>query len=235
MSKYVIEGGHALSGEIKVNGAKNSALKIIPASILSEEKISIGNVPEIEDVDKALNVLIDLGAIVSKNDNEISISTKDLKSTKLTDELAKKFRASIMFVGPLLARFGEAKFPHPGGCVIGAGGRPIDLFLEGFKCLGASIKESDGYYHLKAKKLKGCEFFFTKVSVTATENLMMCASLAEGKTVLKNCAMEPEIAALADYLNSQGAKNRGRRHADYHYRRRGEIICRQFQNHSRQN
>ena len=111
-----------------------------------------------------------------------------------------------MFVGPLLARFGEAKFPHPGGCVIGAGSRPIDLFLEGFEAFGATVVEDGHYYHVKAAKLKPINYFFSTVSVTVTESLMMTAALIPGKTTLQNCAMEPEIAALADYLNTQGAK-----------------------------
>lgn len=114
-----------------------------------------------------------------------------------------------MFVGPILARAGEVEFPHPGGCVIGAGARPIDLFLEGFKAMGADIRVNDGFYKIKAKKLTGCEYFFTTVSVTGTESLMMTAVLAAGRTILKNCAMEPEIVSLADYLNSQGAKIKG--------------------------
>ncbi|MDD5072009.1 MAG: UDP-N-acetylglucosamine 1-carboxyvinyltransferase, partial [Patescibacteria group bacterium] len=154
MSKFIITGGKKLAGEIRVKGAKNAALKIIPASILSKEKISISNLPKIEDIDKALHLLLDLGAEMNRNGDHIEVSTADIGKIELNPEFANKFRASIMFVGPILARFGEVKFPHPGGCVIGAGGRPIDLFLEGFACLGAEIKVDGNYYHLKAKKLK---------------------------------------------------------------------------------
>ena len=209
MSKFVIEGEKKLAGEIKVKGAKNAALKIIPAAILSKEKISISNLPKIEDIDKALQLLDDLGAVINRKGDRLEISTADISKLELNPEFANKFRASIMFVGPILARFGEVKFPHPGGCVIGAGGRPIDLFLEGFKCLGAEIEISGNYYQLKAKKLKGGNYFFPLISVTATEALMMTAVLAKGTTILKNCAMEPEIKALADYLNEQGAKIKG--------------------------
>ena len=209
MSKFIIEGGKKLAGAIEVKGAKNAALKIIPAAILSREKISISNLPKIEDIDKALHLLDDLGAEVNRKEDYLEISTANISKLELNPEFANKFRASIMFVGPILARFGEIKFPHPGGCVIGAGGRPIDLFLEGFKCLGAEIEVSDNYYRLKAKKLKGCDYFFPIISVTATEAMMMTAVLAQGTTILKNCAMEPEIKALADYLNSQGAKIEG--------------------------
>ncbi len=209
MSKFIINGPAKLSGQIEVKGAKNAALKIIPASLLTKEKITIANLPNIEDIKLSIDLLKDLGATVNKTREILEIETDNIKKVELNPIFANKFRASVMFVGPLLARLGEVKFPHPGGCVIGAGGRPIDLFLEGFKRLGAEIKESENYYHLKTKKLKGCNYFFSKISVTATENLMMTAVLAEGTTILSNCAMEPEIKALADYLNGQGAKING--------------------------
>lgn len=209
MSKLIIEGQHKLSGEIRVNGAKNLALKIIPACLLSKETAKITNLPIIEDVDKALNLMAELGGKVKKSGNQVELSLENLKTNKLSPEIAKKFRASIMFVGPLLARFKEVKFPHPGGCVIGAGGRPIDLFIEGFKALGAEVNERNDFYHIQAENLRGGTFFFPLMSVTATESLMMTATLADGKTVLENCAMEPEIKALADYLNSCGAKIKG--------------------------
>lgn len=206
MSKFIIEGQAKLQGEIDVKGAKNAALKIIPASLLSEEKVTICNLPNIEDVDKALGLIKDLGGIINRHGNEVEIETKNINKPELNDEFAKKFRASIIFTGPILARFGEVKFPHPGGCVIGAGGRPIDLFIDGFKALGAEVEIKENYYHIKAKKLIGSTYFFPKVSVTATECLLMTATLAEGTSQFENCAMEPEIVALADYLNSQGAK-----------------------------
>ncbi|MEA3463489.1 MAG: UDP-N-acetylglucosamine 1-carboxyvinyltransferase [Patescibacteria group bacterium] len=209
MSKLIIQGPTKLSGEIEVKGAKNAALKIIPAALLSSEKITITNLPNIEDISRALELAVDLGASVKRNNNKCEIGIEKITKNELDSKFANKFRASIMFAGPVLARTGEVKFPLPGGCVIGAGGRPINLFLNGFKCLGAEIKEKENYYHLKAKKLKGCEYFFPIISVTATEALMMTAVLAEGITILKNCAMEPEIKALADYLNEQGAKIKG--------------------------
>ncbi|KKQ61341.1 MAG: UDP-N-acetylglucosamine 1-carboxyvinyltransferase [Parcubacteria group bacterium GW2011_GWE2_38_18] len=209
MSKFIIKGQSRLSGEIEVSGAKNSALKIIPAALLSDEKITITNLPDIEDVSRSLELLEDLKADVKLSKNRCEIQIANLDKNSLDPKFANKLRASIMFVGPILARVGEVKFSHPGGCVIGAGTRPIDLFLEGFKAMGAEIKWEDGSYHLKAKKLNGCNYFFTTVSVTGTESLMMTAVLASGTTILKNCAMEPEIKALADYLNEQGAKIKG--------------------------
>lgn len=191
-------------------GSKNAALKIFPVAILTKEKIRVSNVPEIEDVSRAEELLVALGGEVKKiKKGVIDIKFLARKCVDLPAELVNKFRASIMFVGPMLATCGEIKFPHPGGCVIGAGTRPIDLFLDSFQKMGAKIKIEENYYHLSAKKLKGTEIFFSKVSVTATESLMMTACLAEGETILKNSAMEPEIFALAEYLNSCGAKIEG--------------------------
>lgn len=209
MPKLIIEGGHPLSGTITVGGAKNAALKIIPASLLSEQTITIKNLPKIEDIDRSLEIIADLGGQVVTTADGCTINTKEITKNIISSDLANKLRASIMFVGPLLARTGTASFPHPGGCVIGAGTRPIDLFLEGFTAMGADIKWQDGIYHLTAKKLKACEYFFTTVSVTGTESLMMTAVLAEGTSILKNCALEPEIVALAEYLNTQGARISG--------------------------
>ena len=210
MPKFIIKGGVKLSGEIAVSGAKNSALKIIPAALLSLKPITIKNLPEIEDVDRSLELLESLGAIITKTKQEIIIDTSKIKDSILESKLADKFRGSIMFVGPMLARFGKVKFPHPGGCVIGAGGRPIDLFIDGYKAYGAEVNiDHDCFYTIKAKKLKPANYFFPLVSVTATESMLMTASIIPGKTVLKNCAMEPEIEALAEYLNKQGAKIKG--------------------------
>jgi len=209
MPKFIIKGGNKLKGEIAVKGAKNFALKIIPAALLSEETITINNLPNIEDISKSFDLLKDLGAEVNHKGDTATIATKDINKTELLANLANKFRTSVMFVGPLLARFKEVKFPHPGGCVIGAGRRPIDLFIEGFKAFGAEVKKVDDYYHIKAKELKPIDYFLTLASVTVTESLMMTACLIPGTSVLRNCAMEPEIEAMADYLNSQGAKISG--------------------------
>ena len=209
MSKFIIKGGNKLSGEIEVKGAKNLALKIIPASLLSKDTITIANLPDIEDVKKSLELIEYLGGKVERNNDICTINTSKINGFKLDSKLAGQFRASIMFTAPLLARLGEVEFPHPGGCVLGAGGRPIDLFLDGFKAFGAEVTSSKNGHIIKAKKLKGCEYFFNKISVTATESMLMCACLAKGTTTLKNCAMEPEIIALAEYLNENGAKITG--------------------------
>lgn len=209
MPKFIITGGSKLSGEITVGGAKNNAQIMLPVSLLSGETISLHNVPRIDGVEKSLELLADLGAKIEDDGDTIRISTSQLTKTELDKKIADKFRTSVMFVGPLLARFGEVRFPHPGGCVIGAAGRPIDLFLDGFTALGAKVEVKDSYYEIKAKQLRGCDFFFTTATVTGTQSMIMTACLADGKTVLRNCAMEPEIEALADYLNSQGAKITG--------------------------
>ena len=209
MEKFIINGGNQLSGEIEVGGAKNAVLKILPAALLSSETITIRNFPLIEDIHRASDLLKDLGATVDLNGRNCTVSIPEIKKNTLEPVFVNKFRASIMFVGPMLARTGEVRFPHPGGCVIGAGKRPIDLFLEGFRALGAEVQEKDDMYVIKAKKLKGCNYFFTTVSVTGTEGMILTAVLAEGVTTLKNCAMEPEIVALSEYLNQNGAKIKG--------------------------
>jgi UDP-N-acetylglucosamine 1-carboxyvinyltransferase len=209
MSKYIINGGRPLSGTIQVKGAKNAALKIIPAALLSDQPLTITNLPAIEDIDRSLELLQSLGARVERSAHDCVIHPAPNLSTELNHSLANKLRASIMFVGPLLARFGQVKFPHPGGCVIGAGTRPIDVFLEGFKAMGAQVSLTDKHYVITAQQLKGATYFFPVVSVTGTESLMMTAVLAQGQTILRNAAMEPEIVALADYLNSVGAQING--------------------------
>lgn len=209
MPQFIISGQRRLSGEIRVGGAKNAALKIIPAALLSDQPITLRNLPDIEDTKRSLEVFESLGGSVARKGHTAVLSLKRPRHSAINPELANKFRASIMFAGPLLARTGRVTFPHPGGCVIGAGTRPIDLFIDGFKALGAEVSERDGLYHISAKRLRGTTYYFTTVSVTGTESLLMTAALAQGVTVLKNCAMEPEIVALADYLNAQGANIQG--------------------------
>lgn len=209
MSKFIIEGKQKLSGSFLVGGAKNNAQIMLPTCLLSKSTMKISNLPMIDGVEKSLELLENLGVKVNKTDGGVELNAADVSKTELDDKLAGKFRTSVMFVGPLLARFGEVKFPHPGGCVIGASGRPIDLFLEGFIKMGAEVIMEEKCYHIKAKKLKACDYFFAMMSVTGTQSLLMTACLAEGTSILRNCAMEPEIVALADYLNSQGAKITG--------------------------
>lgn len=210
MAKFLIQGRKPLKGEIEVSGSKNAALKIFPVALLTQESIRVSNVPEIEDVLRAQEILVSLGHEVKKiKKGVLDIKFKNQKGFELPADLVNKFRASVMFVGPMLVAFRKVIFPHPGGCVIGAGIRPIDLFLDAFQRMGAKVKIKDNYYELTAKKLKGANIFFSKISVTATESLMTTACLAQGETILKNCAMEPEIVSLAEYLNGCGAKISG--------------------------
>lgn len=209
MPKFIINGGNTLSGEIAVGGAKNNAQIMLPVSLLSKEVITITNLPEIDGVLKSLELLADLGAEITRGPNQVTINTANVSKTELDPKIADKFRTSVMFVGPLLARFGKVSFPHPGGCVIGAAGRPIDLFLEGFEAMGAKVEMGEKFYHISATKLHSFDYFFSTVSVTGTQSLIMTACLIPGTTILKNCALEPEIEALIEYLNKQGAKISG--------------------------
>ncbi len=206
--RFIIKGGRRLKGEIKVNGAKNAALKILAATLLTDEKCHISNVPQIEDIFRLLELLEDIGVeIKKKSKGTYHLTAKGINKTSLEPEIAKKLKGSVLMTGPLLARFGQASFPRPGGCVIGQ--RPRDIFLDGFKSFGAKIKERKDEYFLSANKLKGTKFVFPLVSVTATETMMLAGVLAKGKTNLFNAACEPEVVALADYLNQSGAKIKG--------------------------
>ena len=211
--QFVIQGLAGipkLSGTLSVRGAKNAALKACAASLLFKGEMAVANVPEIEDIKRAIELLENLGAEVTHpSPRSYAISFSKMPKTELSSDIASKLRSSVVFTGPLLARAGKVSFPHPGGCLIGA--RPIDLFLDGFKKMGARVREENGRYGIDAPegKLRGAEIFFKTPSVTGTETLMMAAVLARGTTVLKNAAMEPEIAALADFLNLSGAKIHG--------------------------
>ena len=210
--KFVVEGfagKKKLNGEIKINGAKNAALPLLAASVLLNKPAEFSNVPKIEDVEKMLELLRNLGAEFNwTGERSLKIAGGKIFGNALEHDNAKRMRASILLTGPLLARFGKVSFPHPGGCVIGE--RPIDLFIEGFKKMGASVSEKDGLYEISAPKgLVGTEFFFRVSSVTGTETLMMAAIGAKGKTILKNAALEPEVVCLAEFLNSRGARISG--------------------------
>ncbi len=209
--KFKIIGKKEIGGEIKVNGAKNAALKILAGLVLSKDRCLIKNFPFIEDTQRMLELLESMGAKVTRNqdEKEVEVDPAGIQEADLDGKLARSLRASILLVGPLLARFGKVKMTHPGGCVIGK--RPIDMFLEGFQALGAEMESRGDQFYLKSKEgfLAGAEYFFPKISVTGTEAMMMTAVLAKGETVLRNCAMEPEISVLADYLNSQGAQIEG--------------------------
>lgn len=205
MQRIVIEGGRPLKGKIKISGAKNAALPILAATILTEEKCIIHNVPKLKDVDTFVQLLVTLGSKIKKeSQNRLSVDSSKIYNHKAPYELVKTMRASFLVMGPLLARLGEAKVSLPGGCAIGA--RPINLHLNGFELMGAKISIKNGYVVAKADKLKGAKIYFDRSTVTGTENLMLAAVLAKGTTLLENAAREPEIVNLAKILNKMGAK-----------------------------
>lgn len=208
MERFLIKGGKRLSGEIEVRGAKNSALKILPASLLFSSPIIIKNLPLIEDVFRMRELLEELGVKVNKiAERSLKLNPRPLMGQVLKPEVAERFRASVVLAGPLLARQKKIFFPHPGGCLIGK--RPINIFLEGWQAMGAKIHLNKNGYAVRAKTLRGADFTFRTISVTATETLMMTAVLAHGKTILRNVALEPEIPHLAEFLNNSGAKIKG--------------------------
>lgn len=211
MTKLVIEGGNKLEGSLPIKGAKNSMLPIMAAAVLSgsSEDIELKNVPAIIDMQVMTKILQSLGAKVefSDDNNTLWINVKDLQSHTISEELMREMRSSIFLMGPLLARFGRVKVTYPGGCSIGP--RPIDLHLKGLEALGAQIREENGYITASAPKLYGTEIHLDYPSVGATENLMMAAVLARGKTSVYNAAREPEIVDLQNFLNALGADIRG--------------------------
>jgi UDP-N-acetylglucosamine 1-carboxyvinyltransferase len=207
MEKLIITGGGPLHGEVKIAGAKNAALPVIAASLLSAEPLEISNVPGVRDISTALELLELLGCKVERQDTELTIDSAAIHSVRAPYEFVKTMRGSILLLGPLLARFGEADVSLPGGCAIGS--RPVNEHIAGLEAMGAEVHIEAGYIKAKAQRLKGTHFAFDIPSVTATENLMMAASLAEGTTVLENAAMEPEIADLATLLTGMGAKIAG--------------------------
>lgn len=196
-----------MQGDIPVYGAKNHALKMLPAALLSSEDCILENVPDILDVRLMSEIIESLGGSVVKTDRGYKVSSSNIKSAELPEGLVTKMRASFLFIIPLLHRFGEVVFPHPGGDAIGR--RPIDMTLDFLRLMGAEIKEEPYSYRITAEKLKGIDYTFKWVTHTGTEALIMAAVLAEGRTIIKNAAMEPEVSALCEYFNSVGAKITG--------------------------
>ncbi len=207
MAQFVIQGGAQLGGEIAVSGAKNSVLKLIASTILLHGDTTITRVPQAQDVFRMCEILSSVGAAVDSSDNTVRINTDAITQTTLPQDLVKRLRASTVLIGPMLARHGEVRLAYPGGCVLGK--RPIDLFVASMRVMGAEVEEQEESFVFHAKKLKGAEYFFPLVSVTATENMMMAATLAEGRTLIKNAACEPEIPHLAEFLNFCGARISG--------------------------
>ena len=208
MEKLLIKGGTSLKGEISCSGAKNAALPMIAATILSDEDVILKNLPYLQDITTMFELLGSMGADILLNENmDFTIATNNLKEKEARYELVKTMRASILVLGPLVAKYGEAKIALPGGCAIGS--RPVNYHLDALEQLGATITLKNGYIEASAKKLIGSKIKFDGITVTGTENIMMAACLAEGTTTLTNVAKEPEIIDLAEFLNKMGAKISG--------------------------
>ena len=208
MKKLKNQGGYSLRGEIHISGSKNAALSIIAASIMTEERIVLENIPHLEDVTTMIRLIVGMGVSVTlADDNKLMLDSSKIRNYLAPYDLVLTMRASILVLGPLIARFGEASVSLPGGCAIGA--RPVNLHLDGLKAMGADVEINEGYICAKAKKLKGAHFSFSPVSVTGTANLMMAGVLAEGQTILENAATEPEVINLGEFLLKMGAKIKG--------------------------
>ncbi|MEM9603784.1 MAG: UDP-N-acetylglucosamine 1-carboxyvinyltransferase [Pseudomonadota bacterium] len=208
MDTLIVNGGQALDGTVQISGAKNAVLPIVAATLLCSEPVSIRNAPHLRDVSTAMRLLGRLGVSVTLDDRAgIRIDARHVPERVAPYDLVKTMRASILVLGPLLARFGHAEVSLPGGCAIGS--RPVDLHLEGLRALGAEVVVEQGYIKATARRLTGARLVLDTVTVTGTENLMMAAALAEGKTLIKNAAREPEVVDLAHFLNACGARIRG--------------------------
>ncbi len=211
MDKFILRGGNPLQGTIRISGAKNSALPCMAAAILTEEEIALENIPDVRDIETERKLLASMGAEVELGYGRAHHRTR-IRCASLSDpvaryEIVKTMRASSLVLGPLIARTGMARVAMPGGCAIG--GRPIDLHIKGLQAMGAEITQEHGYLEARAKRLKGAEIVFDKITVTGTEDLMMAATLADGETLMENCAREPEVSDLAALLTAMGAKIEG--------------------------
>jgi UDP-N-acetylglucosamine 1-carboxyvinyltransferase len=207
MDKLIVTGGQRLTGEVAISGAKNAALPILCAALLSAEPLLLSNVPALNDIDTMLKLLAQMGVKVSRDGDRVSLDAGGLHNPVAPYELVKTMRASILVLGPLVARCGEARVSLPGGCAIGA--RPVDQHIKGLQAMGAEVAVEHGYVHARAARLKGARLFTDMVTVTGTENLMMAAVLADGETVIENAAREPEVVDLAQCLIGMGAQISG--------------------------
>jgi UDP-N-acetylglucosamine 1-carboxyvinyltransferase len=208
MDKLQIQGGTPLEGEVRISGAKNATLPILAAALLSEEPVVVGNVPHLQDVTTTIELIGRMGASVTIDERmRIEVDASSVKEFSAPYELVKTMRASILVLGPLVARFGRADVSLPGGCAIGA--RPVNIHVAGLQAMGADITIENGYIRARASRLKGARLVLDTVTVTGTETLMMAATLADGETVIENAAREPEVVDLANFLNSMGAKIQG--------------------------
>ena len=208
MDKLLIEGGAVLAGEVRISGAKNAALPILAGTLLATEPVTVSNIPHLKDVTTTISLLQTMGVQVTVDDSlNVEVDASDVRNRVAPYELVKTMRASILVLGPLVARFGEADVSLPGGCAIGA--RPVNLHIAGLQAMGADVSVENGFIKARAHRLKGTHIVFDTVTVTGTENLLMAAALADGETVLENAAREPEVIDLANFLISLGARIEG--------------------------
>jgi UDP-N-acetylglucosamine 1-carboxyvinyltransferase len=208
MDKLIIDGGFPLNGEVRISGAKNAALPILAATLLADDPVTVCNVPHLHDITTTMELLGRMGVSLTVDDKlNIEVDVSTISEFYAPYELVKTMRASILVLGPLLARFGRADVSLPGGCAIGT--RPVNLHLQGLTAMGAEINVDNGYIRARAKRLHGAELVMDIITVTGTENLMMAATLADGRTVIENAAREPEVIDLARCLNQMGARIRG--------------------------
>ena len=203
MDKLIVRGGAKLAGEIPISGAKNAALPILCASLLTADELVVDNVPQLQDVSTTLRLLRQMGVAAERDTATVRLKADAVTRTEAPYDLVKTMRASILVLGPMVARFGQARVSLPGGCAIGA--RPVDQHIKGLEMLGATIRVEGGYLLAEAKRLRGARVLTDMVTVTGTENLMMAATLADGETVIENAAREPEVADLARLLVAMGA------------------------------
>jgi len=208
MDKLIINGGTPLSGDVRVSGAKNAALPILAATLLAEDQTTVGNIPHLHDITTTMELLGQMGVRFSLDEKMcITVDSDHVHTMEAPYEMVKTMRASILVLGPLLARFGRADVSLPGGCAIGS--RPVNLHIDGLRAMGADIHVEAGYIRARCKRLKGARLVMDMVTVTGTENLMMAATLADGVTLIENAAREPEVSDLANYLNAMGARIEG--------------------------
>ena len=207
MPKIRIEGGHKLTGEIEISGAKNSAVALIPAAILCDEKVKISNLPNISDIDSLEEILTFLNAKTTREEDSITIDSSKIINKEIPEEMSQKLRASYYFMSSLLGKYKYVEMYFPGGCTIGE--RPIDQTLKGYRALGAKVLEEDNHFTISAEELKGSKIYLDMPSVGATINIMLAAVKAKGTTTIENAAKEPEIVNVATFLNTMGAKIRG--------------------------
>ena len=208
MEQYVIKGGNPLNGEVEIGGAKNAALAILAAAIMTDETVTIENLPNVRDINVLLQAIAEIGAMVDRIDaHTVKINGSFIKDVTVDNEFIRRIRASYYLIGALLGKYKKAEVALPGGCDIGS--RPIDLHIKGFRAMGADVDIAHGLVIAEAEKLNGTHIYLDKVSVGATINIMMAASMAEGKTVIENAAKEPHVVDVANFLNSMGANIRG--------------------------